>query len=537
MSIKSKLVSLVGVTLLLLLVLGINGLYWMRDIQSAFETTYKDRVVCLGQLKNVAEMYTVNVIGTAQKLNARSMSWDRATANLAEARSNIGRNWKAYSATYMPPEEKTLFAEASTNIQAADAAITQLEKLIASKDRVGLDTFARNDIYSTIEPVQQSINKLITLQLKVAKQNFDQSEADYARAEAISIALIAAAILIAAIWSISIVKTLSGKIGRLNTALGHARDHNDLTVRAPVAGKDEVDSIARAYNALADNMQTLVQSVSTAVSTVSREVGQLAETTEQINRAAAAGAESTSSMAAAVEQVTVSIAHVADNASDARQLSEAARQSASSGGEEIVATVANIREIDQAIAEAGRMVGMLGEDTQRVTAIVAVIKDVADQTNLLALNAAIEAARAGEQGRGFAVVADEVRKLAERTALATVDIRNTVEQIGSSSQDVARAMAATVERAHECASTAERAGAAIEAIDRDVNAGGSAIGGIAQALQEHKSGAQLIAQQVERVSQMTDENTAVVGSINEAARRLRDLAGTLQTGVGRFRIA
>ncbi|MGL4995647.1 MAG: methyl-accepting chemotaxis protein, partial [Deefgea sp.] len=198
-------------------------------------------------------------------------------------------------------------------------------------------------------------------------------------------------------------------------------------------------------------------------------------------------------------------------------------------------TVREIQGIDQAVALAANKVSALGQDAEKISSIVSVIKDVAEQTNLLALNAAIEAARAGEQGRGFAVVADEVRKLAERTAAATVDIQKMVSLIGQTSQDAVASINRTVNLAHDCAKMAGEAGQAVEGISHDVSQEEESISIIADSLAEQKSCTQLIAQQVERVAKMTDENSAAADSMSQSASSLGLLSQQLLVEVSLFK--
>ncbi|MDN3575328.1 methyl-accepting chemotaxis protein [Chitinimonas viridis] len=535
MTLRAKLIVLVTGLLVMMLGLGINNLTRLASTNAAFATTYKDRVVPLDQLKVVADMYAVNIVDTTHKANHQTITAAAARTAVAEANKQIRANWQAYAATELTAEEKQLVAEAETAMKAADMAVAKLDQLLAAGDTTGLDAFARTDLYPAIDPISGSISKLVELQLKEARKNFSSAQDDYAQTRMVTWITLLAAMVIAGGVSAWLLNGMNRKIGTLRETLRQARDKRDLTLRVPVTANDEIDSIARAYNTLADNMQTLVQAVAKAVDTVNHEAEQLANTTQQVALASNAGSEATSAMAAAVEQVTVSIAHVADNAHEAHELGATSRQQAASGADQIRATVSHMQAIDRAVAEAAGKVTTLGQDAQRITSVVSVIKDVADQTNLLALNAAIEAARAGEQGRGFAVVADEVRKLAERTANATIDIQQMVTQIGGNSEQAVGAMNTTVERAHECAELASRAGLSIAAITEGVDASEQAVANIAESLNEHKAGTQQIAQQVEKVAQISEENTAAVAAMNQTASMLGRLTHELCGEVNQFR--
>ncbi|QNM98141.1 methyl-accepting chemotaxis protein [Chitinimonas koreensis] len=534
MTLRTKFIALVTLLLLLMLALGINSMAGLAETNARFADAYHDRMVPLTQLKVVADMYAVNVVDTTHKANHRTLQPGQALELVREAKVRIDQEWAAYSATELTEEEKELVAEANAARQKADAAIGQLEALLQGQDAAALDGFARSQLYAAIDPVSAVVSKLAALQLREATRQFEASQAGYGRLRAFTIGSLLVALLLAAGVSYWVLQGMSRKIGALNAVIGRARDQNDLTCRVQVDGRDEIGSIAQAYNRLAENMQGLVQAAARAVEEVRAESSQLAVAANQVAASTLVGAESTNSMAAAVEQVTVSIAHVADGAQDANQLGVSTQQQAQAGAEQIRATMARIAAIDEAVNLAAGRVSTLGQDAGRISSVVGVIKDVAEQTNLLALNAAIEAARAGEQGRGFAVVADEVRKLAERTARATVDIQAMAVQIGQNSQHAVAAMQDTVTRARECTEMAGEAGRCIEAITRHANDEALAIANISSALQEHKSGTQLIAQQVERVAQTTEENTAAIGAITETASILEQLTGRLHRDINRF---
>ncbi|MDR2679120.1 MAG: methyl-accepting chemotaxis protein, partial [Zoogloeaceae bacterium] len=192
--------------------------------------------------------------------------------------------------------------------------------------------------------------------------------------------------------------------------------------------------------------------------------------------------------------------------------------------------------IAASVGDASRVITELGEASKQISDVVQVIKEVADQTNLLALNAAIEAARAGEQGRGFAVVADEVRKLAERTAQSTVDIGTMIGKIQASANDAVTEMEKVVGQVSVGKELAESAGVVMASVREDADRVSNAVTEISSALKEQSQASQEIAKHVESIAQMTDENNAAASETSSNAHHLQEIAQKAGKAVEVFRI-
>ncbi len=309
----------------------------------------------------------------------------------------------------------------------------------------------------------------------------------------------------------------------------------DLTTHIDLAARDELRFVAGSFNAMAEAMRQLIGSIKSNSDHVADSARSLATASGQIHVASQCQSDAASSMAAAVEQMTVGIESISRNAGEADALANRSGELSRQGGEIVAAVVEEISQIAISVGDSARTVAELGERSGQISAIVGVIGDIAAQTNLLALNAAIEAARAGDQGRGFAVAADEVRKLAERTANSTKEIAQMVSAIQQGTEGAVQGMELGVAKVNDGVARAQRAGEAMGGIREAANQVLSTVAEISNALREQSAASAEIAQQVSTIARMAEENGEAVGTNHHTASRLSDLAGTLLDNVSRFK--
>jgi methyl-accepting chemotaxis protein len=328
---------------------------------------------------------------------------------------------------------------------------------------------------------------------------------------------------------------IAGSVRHLDDASRRMAE-GDLTARVTIPSRDELRQVGTSFNAMADAFALLIGKVKTGTDEVLGASARLNDAARQASSSSEQQAAAASSMAAAVEQMTVSVDHIAQSAEDARRATESAGEQSRQGSRSVAAVVGEMDQIASSVRDSARMIEDLGTQSEKITSIVGVIREIADQTNLLALNAAIEAARAGEAGRGFAVVADEVRKLAERTAASTREIAGMVEAIQKGTGATVASMRNGVSRVESGVGIARQAGEAMRQVESGSVHVVETVVDISSALREQSAASEELAKDVERIALMTEETSSSVAANAATADELQRLAAGLQAEVGRFRV-
>lgn len=350
------------------------------------------------------------------------------------------------------------------------------------------------------------------------------------------IGLFVAMILVSALTT----SLLLGKLKHLDalrdSMAEFATGQGDLTLRLRVETSDEIGETSVAFNRFTEKLQEIIQETQTAVLQLTDAADKLSAASERVSTGSQAQSKMSLATASAVEQITASITQVAGSASETLADSKQAGMLATEGVAVARQVAEEMRTLAAAVSDSSRRVEGLGERSREIGSVVQVIREIADQTNLLALNAAIEAARAGEQGRGFAVVADEVRKLAERTGAATVGISRMIDAIQNDTITAVEGMRASSARVEQGVALTSRATEALMKISAGTRQTETRVSDIASATYEQSMASTEIAKNVERVAQMAEENNMAVGETARDAQQVGQLAERLHKLVSRFRI-
>jgi methyl-accepting chemotaxis protein len=313
-------------------------------------------------------------------------------------------------------------------------------------------------------------------------------------------------------------------------------NHNDFTVAVAVPRTYEVGQVAQAVNALMDKLRHVTLESREASQRFIHAAHDLTQSTQQVSTSSQRQAEATGTVAAIIEEVSVAISEIANNAREAEGMVEKGGQDSKHVMDITQQTMAITHQIAGSIKTSSAKVEQLLDSSNQISGIVSVIRDIADQTNLLALNAAIEAARAGEQGRGFAVVADEVRKLAERTSGSTKEIGTLIETIQSQVTSTVDAMRGADQDAARSVAMASQASEALQVSMSSSNLINQRIRDISHSVHEQDAAVRAVASSVGRIAEMTDQNSAAAIHNSNIADDMEKGAAKLQAQIEKYRV-
>ncbi|MBU2426643.1 MAG: methyl-accepting chemotaxis protein [Gammaproteobacteria bacterium] len=539
-TVKTRLLYAFAVPLLLMLALGVQSFFAIHSMHKSIESLYRDRVIPLSSLKQISDAYAVNVIDAVNKANQGVFSAAEAVQQLQAAQQLIAEHWQVYLSQPHQRDEKNLIVATEPLLQVADQQIARAILQLANLNGQVTGQLAALDgpLYQHIDPISEQISTLIQYQLDQAKLVDINTDISY-RNELFSLVLLTfLAFIGSAVAGTVVARRILGQLGtEPATASGMVR-----TIAG--GGLDvKLDQQQVKPDSLLFSLQQMVLQLVKVIRDVSSASQQLYTNSKQLEQNSAGATASLSrqlrdieSVSAAMNEMTTSVSSVARSAQQAAQQAEQACEQTVSSSQVMQQTKQAMGILRQDIAESASAMQQLQDNSQQIGQVVEVIRGIADQTNLLALNAAIEAARAGEQGRGFAVVADEVRTLANRTQQSTQAIQQIISQLQGCVQSSVLAMSKSNTEVQQVEMHVEKSNQGLEQLNQSARQIWDMSSEIASAATQQSVVADEINQNIHHIYQSSEQNNTAAIEVQRAAVDLQHIAHSLSDKINYFKL-
>ena len=521
---------------LLVVILGVMSLNKMSDLnQNTVEMgdNWLKSTRLLGELADTSTRF--RTLSYFILVNRSQADIDKADARLATLTIKANEIVSAYAPLISSAEERAVFGQFKDSLASYIRAQDSLRQASQGKRDSELSGFVNGDLKLYSDQMAPLLEKLLEINRHGADAAVQQSQSDYETAFKVIIGVLVLAVVLTMLLALLLTRSI---VQPLNDAVKVAEDvaNSDLSKPVRVEGRDEVTRLQQALSTMQGNLRGTIAQISGSATQLASAAEELNAVTEEGSRGLQQQNDEIEQAATAVNEMTVAVEEVASNAVNTSTASQESSIAAVNGRERVRETVSAIQQMNSDVQLTSEQIRGLAEQTRDIGKVLDVIRAIAEQTNLLALNAAIEAARAGEAGRGFAVVADEVRALAHRTQQSTQEIEVMVSGIQQGSGKAVASMQNSSDKAQSTLSVARSAGDALEEITRSIEQISERNLVIASAAEEQAQVAREVDRNLVNIRDLSLQSAAGANQTSAASHELSRLAVELNQMVGKFRV-
>ncbi len=519
---------------LLVVVLGVFAVNRMSVIRQASVDMGSNQLPSVGYLSTVTEnVLRMRILSFRILVNREPASLQEADSRIVVLSDKVRKAQADYAALPMGTREATLYKEFSTTLDNYMQAQREMIDLSRQNKVDELRTLINTRIKDGTDLMGEQLNKLVAFNAEAAKVAGVTAAENYSGAVngIIAVAVLAAVMTVLLAWLLtrSIVTPLTRAVRAAETIAG-----GDLTKTVEVDGKDEPARLLSALSTMQANLRKTIEQIAGSATQLGAAAEELSAVTEEASRGMQQQNDEIEQAATAVNEMTAAVEEVARNAVSTSEASNQSTQAAREGRDRVVETVDAIQTMTHDVQNTSVMIEGLAEQGRDIGKVLDVIRAIAEQTNLLALNAAIEAARAGEAGRGFAVVADEVRALAHRTAQSTQEIEKMVAGIQNGTGEAVSSMQQSNQRTQSTLELARAAGVALEQITQSIHQINERNLVIASASEEQAQVSREVDRNLVNIRDLATQSAAGANQTSAATHELSRLAVDLNAMVARF---
>ena len=496
---------------------------------------YEKKIVPVRHLHDINQAFASTAVDAPQKVRLGLMTPVEAVAAIDAAMTAVGRAWPEYEARIDSDAERQAAATLKVRLEEAGRMVVMVKEYLRRGDMAALDRFAATDLYPKAGEIARQTATLIDINLDMAKRDIDAARSRAPIVMAISTSLVAAGALVFLAVGWSVVRSVSRSLTRVHSELDAlAAGEGKLSARIPVESHDEVGDVVKSFNALMDKLQFLIRGVQESGIKVASSATELAASARQQEATITQQVASTNEVEGAARQIAHTATELARTMDTVNVTAAQAVEMAGTGRSNLARMEATMRQMQGAAKSIADRLGTINTKAASITGIVTTITKVADQTNLLSLNASIEAAKAGEFGQGFGVVAREIRRLADQTAVATLDIEQTIKEMQLAVSSGVMSMEKFNDEVRTAVGDVSEVGGQLGRIIDQVNVLGPKFGAVGEGMLSQSQGAQQISEAMTQLSEAAGQTADSLRESGRAIAQLNEAARELQREVTRF---
>jgi len=523
-----------GTLLLILVVVGVVSYASLQKVVELSGTAGdKDRAVII--------LRTIEARINDQKAEVRGFLLDDSRQEELERYANNSRilaeNFSQLESLILTDKGKQMLAQVREGSEAYRRAMGQVIELQRSgKPKEAVQLLYQPQTVALRDQMAKALVALIERGEELAASTRQDEEAAESRAVTLLLAFVIAGLIVGFAMNVYIARNITGRVSQMvdmiEAIAGDDLSREDMQIR----NRDEIGTAGSLLNSMKNNLKAIVQSIATTAEHVASASEEIAASATEMANGSETQKDQVHQVATAMQEMSATVHEVSENCNRASESAHKASETAREGGAIVGDTLTLMHSIADSVRESARSVQELGSRSDQIGKIVGVIDDIADQTNLLALNAAIEAARAGEQGRGFAVVADEVRKLAERTTKATKEIAEMIQSVQAETRGAVGKMQSGTQQVEKGVEVTAKAGSSLKQIIGQAEHVGEMVTHIATAANEQSSATEQVNNNMDQISKLVAESAEGAQQSAQACEQLSGLAFELQNLVSRFKL-
>lgn len=517
-TIKTRLILLGLVANSVSLGVGFEALLQAERSKTTFQNIFENRVVATGYLKSIETAYTVTIVGAASKFADGLLTSEDASTQVHSATSSIAETWPKFVARQKEDVDRQLTEAAQALRSEVDRNVEALDSLLKKGDRVAVRKFLDGTWYPAADPLTDQLRQLYETLQSEARNDFADLTTAHTQRQNLMFWFIAVGLAISVFLGWTVLRTVTRSLSGVRDQLHElAAGGGDLTRRLPVS-RDEVGLIAQEVNGLMEKLVGLVRRVQESGIQVTSSSTDLAASSKELEATLSEQVASTNEVGASAKQISATAQMLVKTMADVALLSHDAAESAGQGQTGLTRMSATMEKMEAASTTIAQKLAAINAKVANITSVVTTINKVADQTNLLSLNAAIEAAKAGEFGQGFAVVAREIRRLADQTAVATLDIEQMVKEMQSSVSSGVMGMEKFAQEVQGAVREVNEISGQIAHIIEQVQGLGPRFESVNEGMESQSIGARQIS---EAMGQLSEATRATADSQREAAEAIQ----------------